>query len=765
MKRQEPWDLDLAAPADEGGDGLADLQEYLRGLRQRWRLVLLVVMLAVGASVVHYAITPPQYSATTRLQIERRTSASVLGDQAPWLENLWNMEYYPTQYKLLGSRGMAERVVRDLRLDEDPRFNRNAGAVGRSASGAEADRAALAAIANRIRGGLSVEPVQGTQLVDLTYRSSDPELAAELANGFAETFIEWGLETRSGRVSKASTFLNEQIETLKDEVTERERQLQVLSRDDQALNFNPDANVTSQRLQNLNEQYMEAKRRRIEKEARYQELEGTPDRTVVDLEASSVVSNLMREQIQLEREYETKLRTYKPDWPPMVELKAQIDEGSQHLESLIAEEASRVRQAARSEYQSALRQEKTLEEEIEELKERMLENSSVAVQYNNLQVEVATRRELLDELLKRQSETEVALRIQGNRESNVRVVDEALVPPAPYHPSLKRSVSMGLAAGLLLGLGGAFLLEFMDRSIKSADEVERLLGLPVLAVVPDLDDDPKGSAGYGYGYGGKSKRGVSRSQGDGRRPRKWLEKRTADGPPDIELVPHHRPRLAVSEAYRALRTALLLSSAEGLRMVAVTSAGAGEGKTVTASNLAVVMAQLGRKVLLIDGDLRKPRLHSVFNVSNRTGLVHLLTGGAEMDGVLQRTAVSNLWVIPSGPIPPNPSELLASSHMTDLLQEAESRFDLILFDTPPALAVTDATLVGALADGVILCLRSGRVLREDARACRDRLQRADVKVLGAVLNAFRRQPGRYSKDHYYYEAYAATLEGSHGDAA
>ena len=194
-------------------------------------------------------------------------------------------------------------------------------------------------------------------------------------------------------------------------------------------------------------------------------------------------------------------------------------------------------------------------------------------------------------------------------------------------------------------------------------------------------------------------------------------------------------------------------------------AGAGEGKTVTASNLAVVMAQLGRKVLLIDGDLRKPRLHSVFNVSNQSGLVHLLTGGADLEGVLQRTAVSNLWVIPSGPIPPNPSELLASSHMTDLLQEAESRFDLILFDTPPALAVTDATLVGALADGVILCLRSGRVQREDARACRDRLQRADVKVLGAVLNAFRRQPGRYSKDHYYYEAYAATLEDSHGDAA
>lgn len=741
---------------DESTMDFNDLREYLLGIRKRWKLVVLVVLVAVLVAVIQYSITPPTYQATTELQIERRNPASVVTTQAPWLENLWNMEYYPTQYKLLQSRGMAERVVRDLRLDEDPRFHRGAGA-DRDGRTADDDRAVLAAIANRVRAGLTVEPVRGTQLVRLTYRSSYPEIAARLANGFAHTYIEWGIETQSGRVGQASNFLGEQIDTLKQEVADRERQIQLLSQQEEALTFNPDSSVTAQRLQSLNEQFMEAKRRRIEKEARYKELEAEPDRTVADLGSVGAVDTVLREQLRLEREYETKLKTYKPDWPAMIELRAEIDKGRQHLDGLMAREADRIRQSAQAEAQAARRQERTLEQEIEDLKRQMLDNSSVAVQYNNLQVEVSTRRELLDELLRRQSETEVALRIQSNRESNVRVVDEALVPAAPYHPSLRRMASMGLAVGLLLGLGGALLLEFLDRTLKNADEVERLLGLPVLGVIPDLTDSRagKGHHGYGYGYGsgGKSKR----PRAEGSASRRWLEKKDG-GPEDIELIPHSRPRLAVSEAYRSLRTALLLSTAEGLGTVVVTSAGAGEGKTVTAANLAVVMAQLGRKVLLIDADLRKPRLHRVFHVSNRTGLVHALTGNAELDDTLQRTAVSDLWVTPAGPTPPNPSELLASSRMSDLLQMAKTRFDLVIFDTPPVLAVTDAILVGAQSDGVVLCLRSGQVLREDARNCHNRLVRVEVKVLGAVLNAFRPQTGRYGRSDHYYEAYVATLE-------
>jgi capsular exopolysaccharide synthesis family protein len=275
--------------------------------------------------------------------------------------------------------------------------------------------------------------------------------------------------------------------------------------------------------------------------------------------------------------------------------------------------------------------------------------------------------------------------------------------------------------------------------------------VPNLAVIPDVSGSKALSGkgyGYGYGYGAvrKSKKpGIIRKVADG----------GGQELDSIEMVPHEHPRLSVSEAYRALRTALLLSSAEELKAVAITSAGSGEGKTATSTNLAIVMAQLGRRILLIDGDLRKPRLHEVFRVSNRAGLVNVLAGGEDPSTSIAPSGISGLHVLPSGPIPPNPSELLASERMAELLKRARSRFDFVLIDTPPVLAVTDATVIGAITDGVILCLRAGKVLREDAKACRDRLALADVKVLGSVLNRYSERTGSRRSYHHYYAAYVA----------
>jgi capsular exopolysaccharide synthesis family protein len=226
----------------------------------------------------------------------------------------------------------------------------------------------------------------------------------------------------------------------------------------------------------------------------------------------------------------------------------------------------------------------------------------------------------------------------------------------------------------------------------------------------------------------------------------------------IELLPHMRPRLAVSEAYRSLRTALLLASARELRAIAITSAVPGEGKTSTAANLAVVLAQLPKRVLLVDGDLRKPRIHEVFGGSNRAGLVNFLTQGAAMDQLVFQSKVPNLWLAPSGPLPPNPSELLASARMREFVEWARSSFDIVIFDSAPTLAVTDAILLGKLTDGVVLCLRAGYVQRRDAKACRDRLQQAEVRLLGAVLNCHRGLDGSYrsrSSRGYTEEAYGA----------
>jgi capsular exopolysaccharide synthesis family protein len=368
--------------------------------------------------------------------------------------------------------------------------------------------------------------------------------------------------------------------------------------------------------------------------------------------------------------------------------------------------------------------------------------------------------------MRKQSETDVAVRLQDTRQSNVRVIDKALIPGGPFRPSLRQDLSYGLLLGLLAGIAIAVLIEFTDRTIKSPEEVERRLGLPPLAVIHDVAEIGKayGYAGYGYGYAygePPADEKPVRSRPTRTVPEKRLARQkkkdaaatAAALPSQIEMVPHERPRTLISEAYRSLRTALLLSSARELKTVAVTSAVAGEGKTATAVNLAIVLAQLGRQVLIVDCDLRKPRLHQVLRISNRFGLVNHLTTTGEPEPIFP-TEVPNLWATPSGPIPPNPSELLASDRMRDWLRAMRARFDFVVLDTPPALAVTDATIVGRLVDGVVLTLRSGKVTREEARICRDRLLKTGIKILGAVLNRYRSLPA-VGKRYKYYESYGA----------
>ncbi len=732
----------LAEPEEE-----FHLSQWIAVVRRRYRLVVAVCSVVVGASLVKYAMTPKEYRATTTLQIERRVAGIAT------MENLfrvdpWDMEFYPTQYRLLQSRGLAERVVKNLRLAEDPVFNPARASLGgaRQAVTAAEDEAMLGALAGKLLGGLEVNPIRNTRLVEVSYRAPTAELAARVANGVAEAFIDWGIETRYATVGKASSFLASQIETLKGEIQDKEAQLQAYSRRTDIVALDPGSNVTMQRLEALNRDYVQAVSERISKEARYKELTSSPKETVADSVSGGLVSQLRQELLKLERDYATKLNTYKPEWPAMQELRGQIERARQHLTTVIDETVGASQESARAEYQTALRREQALAAELARMKAEAMQLNSAAVEYNNLKVEVSTRRALLDDLLRKQSETEVASRLQGTRDSNVVIVDRALVPGGPYRPSLRRSLTLGLLLGLGLGLGTVFLVEYLDRTLKGPEDVDRVLGLPVLAVVPDVATGKKGYGyGYGYGYGSsprsRRRQGASTDSGRGESM-------------SVELIPHTQPRLSVSEAYRSLRTALLLSTPGELRSVVVTSAVAGEGKTATATNLAVVLSQLGRDVLLVDGDLRKARLHEVFRVSNRLGLVHVLIGTADPADVFMPTKIPNLFVTPAGPHPPNPSELLASDAMRAFLAAARSRFAYVVLDSPPVLPVTDSTILGSQADGVVLCVGAGLVERDDAVAGRDKLRLSEVRILGACLNRFRVPSGRYGRGYRHYEGYA-----------
>ncbi|HUO86555.1 MAG TPA: Wzz/FepE/Etk N-terminal domain-containing protein, partial [Thermoanaerobaculia bacterium] len=473
-----------------GGDDFLEIaREYALGLKRRWKLVVAVAVLGVVAGAVHYFVTPPSYSAEAVVQIQRANANTMISQQFPWLDQYFNMEFYPTQYRLLESRGLAEQVVRDLGLVEGLDDDLGSGE----------DRAALGDLANQLRAGLGVEPIRETQLVRISYRSDDAEEAARIANGFARAFIAFSIRTRSETMTETSDVLAEQIQRFKDEVVDLEERLNTFNERDQVLSFTPEGSVSLRRIEQLNGELMTSMRERIDKDARYQELTSMPAEAVADRSAGTVVTQVRAQQSALEREYQTKLQTFKENFPDMQDLAAEIERGRQHLAGVVADEARRVRQAAYAEYQAALREEQALTQEIRRIKGQMAEENPQAVEFSSLQVELRSRRQLLDDLLRRQSETVFATRLQTDQSSNVRVIDEALVPPRPTYPSLRSDLSGGLAGGLILGIGLGLLLQFLDRTLKSADELERALRLPVLAVMPDLSLGSRGS-GYGYAY-------------------------------------------------------------------------------------------------------------------------------------------------------------------------------------------------------------------------------------------------------------------------
>ncbi len=740
-----------------------DWHHYAGVIRQRWRLIGVICLLTLIAAGVLFLITPESYRATTTLQIEQRSGMAATADPNPWLEAWIGMKYYPTQYRLLESRGLAERVVLDLGLMDDSRFNANPRQLLGS-SGADADRSAaadeavLARLANRVTGGLSIQPIKDTELVELSFVASNAEMASRVANGIADAFIDWGIETRSASVGRASDFLTKQIDTLKAEINEKEQQLQSYGRSTDILNLDPKSNTTLQQLDRLNEDYVAALGDRLEKEARRNEIRQSPADSLANRASDGLISELQREQLRLESDYETRLRTYKPEWPDMVDLKARIDEGRTHLDGLIAEQAREVLDVADAQYQTARRREQKLADEIARVKSRVMDRNASAVEFRNLEMEIQNRRQLLDEMLRRLSEAGVRARLQTERETNVRVIDRALTPRSPFRPSLARNLIAGLLGGLALGVGLVLALQLMDRTVKAPSEIQQRLGLPVLSAVPDLDHQPSASR-YGY-YQPRQRSEVG---ADGKRVARLAP---AEAPTQVELLPEKSPSSAVSEAYRALRTALLLSSAEELNVISVTSPESGDGKTATAVNLAVVMAQLGRRTLLVDGDLRRPRLHKIFERENSTGLVHALAGGADPTSLYLTTGLENLSLCPSGPHPPNPSELLASERMAEFLTRAAREFDTVVVDTPPALVVTDAVVIGSLCDGMVLCVRANKTRREDAEDCVERLRQGDIRLLGAVLNRYRPMAGdAYSRRYYSYEAYNETPSAAGGSAA
>jgi capsular exopolysaccharide synthesis family protein len=661
----------------------------------RW-LILGCVGVALAGAIIITLLTQPLYRASAVLEMNPPQVEILRETKGPAVAQ--DNQFLATQYGLLKSRTLAERVAQQLNLASNPEF-----------VDSDADRATRQKIAAGIlASNFAVEPVPASRLVRISYSSPSPELAARIANSFADSFINTNLERRYEATSYARTFLENQISKVKKELEKSERQLVAYAQQQgiittarEGTDSKSDASsLTGESLIALNQALAMAQTDRINAEQAYRKSLGVGQTHDVAVNTSGMRSSLA----SLRSEYESKLESFKPDYPDMVRLRSRIDA----LEKQIASEtgtftASRVN-TARERFMATAAAERALQAEVNRLKGDVINLRGRSIQYNILQREVDTNRSLYDALLQRYKEIGVAGGIGSNP---VSVVDRAQVPGGPYKPNLPLNLAVGLALGLFAGVGGALGIEFVNDTIKTPEDVRDKLHLASLGVIP----------------------------------RKQGQQSLAE-----ELQDHTSP---VSEAYFSLRTSLQYSTDSGApKTLLITSTRAAEGKSSTTLALAQNFARLGGRILLIDGDLRKPAFTT--GSEPREGLSKLLTNQDPLHAHVLKTQFENLWLVPCGPLPPNPAELLASPRLKALINEAATHFDMVIVDGPPVLGLADAPLLGAVCRGTLLVIETGKTRTPAAQDAVNRLNGAGSRIIGAVLTKYRARLGGYG---YNYEPY------------
>lgn len=713
-----------------------NLREYWDIL---WRRRLLIGTFALGLLVLVGVWTftaRPTFTAKGTLLIEKEPN--ILTFEEIFQIESFRDDYYQTQYKLLQSRALAAETASRLKLYENKEFVGNS----RKSAGAGTDDPVLKQkIMNAFLERLKIRPIRMTRLVEVSFQARSPKLAADAVNTLFNAFIDMNINAKFQATEQATEFLNQQIDGLRTEIARKERELQAYGVEKNIVALSDTETTIVDKLGELNKALTEAQIDRVRKEANYNELRNASADYIPEAINNPLIQRLREDYVRMSREYSKKSETYRPEHPELVRLKAELDSAR----GLLANETDNLIKAAYSEYQGALKKEQSLQSVFDSQKKEANQLNSNAILYSSLKMELDNKKNLIETLLKRESETGVSARLRGLRTSNVRIVDRADEPLRPSSPKKRKNMILAMLFGLFGGVGLALLLDHLDNSIKGAKDVEKYAQLPTLGIVPAFSADGERA---GYGYGRKSRKRESPAGGED----KEAKAEAVDlHPTSIEMIAHLAPKSNFSESYRSIRTSLLLSSAaSSLRTIIVTSALPSEGKTVTVVNLAVTLAQTGKRVLVIDADLRKPRQHRIFRIRNQAGLTNYLTAGLELKELVKATEVPNLYLIVSGPVPPNPAELLGSEKMAKLLETLKGNFAYILIDTPPVLVVTDALVLGPAVDGFVLVVWGDKTAREALKQARDTLDLTKIKTLGVIVNNLDIQKhGAYDRSYYY----------------
>jgi capsular exopolysaccharide synthesis family protein len=711
------WPVPRADPGAGDFDTYSHLRAYWHILFKRRWTVLTVAVLVTTLGIIRTYRTQPVYRATARVEVEAETpEIRSFNDLYRSGTGFSDDVFLQTQVDVLKSENLAWMTVQQLGWGEQQGF----GSPKESNGGSPVD--SQAALKNRLiqafRGCLSVELMKDSRIVEVGYESSDPRFAARAANALVNNYAEYSFHLKYDATRQASQWMGQQLDELKAKVEKSQQAMVDYERQNAIVNIGEKQTVVEQRLATLSQDLTNAQTDRMQKESLYQ-LASTNESQADLVTQSPILQRLREKYTDLKGQYLDASEQYGPNFPKVVRLHDQLDE----TESAISAERKRAVAQLRGDYQTALARENLLSGAVAQEKVEVGKLSELLIQYNILKRDFDTNQQLYDSLLARLKDATMSA---GLRATNIHIIDPALIPTGPVRPNKPRDIATGVLIGLVLGITLAFVRESLDNSIKSAEDLEQIIPAPALAVIMKV-----GSSWLGL-------------RGDKRQP--------ADGA--LEMAVLKRPTSSLAESYRILRTSVLLStSPRPPQAILVTSAQPGEGKTCTASNLALGLAQRGVPVLIIDADMRRPGVTQALGVNcNGKGLSTVLTGTYKLDEALyQLEAEPNLWVLPAGPRPANPADLLAAPGMARLLQEACHRFSHVVLDSPPLLLVTDATLLSTIVDGVVLVVESGVTSSGAVVRAQKILENVGGRILGTVLNKL-----DLSHDGYYGTYYRSS---------
>jgi len=712
-----------SAIIDAPDDQISILQ-FWRVLQKRRWLVLYTLAAVVLTVAIVSLLLPKRYDASGRILLDLEGPSDLGLEQTVLPIGIDLNTKLETQIRIVQSDTIANNVMKQLALQRNYMFAGNLT----DHSTRDYDDLSLqtrAKLNKAFHKALNVQLIPKTQIVEVHFRSKDPRLAAEVANTVANTYIEHNFQTKYKATLQTSDWLTKQLDDLKKHAESSQETLTTYQKKTGILGTDETHNIILDKLEELNKELSAAEGDRIVKEAKYRIAMTQNPELIANIVPESVLGSLYKERAEIQSQYAQLTAKYGSAYPRVIQLQSELNE----LDPSIKREIVKVGDAVRAEYQAAAKSEEMLQASFDKQKGEAYKLNEDAIQYAILRRDVESSRDLYEGLMKKLKEAGI---MAGLKSSNINIVDQASIPVEPVEPNIPLNVALALMGGLLGGVALAFIVENVDNSIRTPQDIETYCGLPSLGVIPSV------------AINGKNEQKLIARTGE-----RHL----------ILPVTMEQRNSGSAEAFRALRTSLLLSSPGAPpQVILVTSAMMQEGKSFTALNLAVVLAQTGQKVLLVDSDMRRPAIHKYLGLPMNNGLSACLAGTEEPAAVtIAVEEISGLHVIPAGHMPPYPSEMLASDAMPELVQNWRKEYRYIVIDTPPVLAVTDAVVCARIADVVVLIARSEKTGRQSLVRTRDVLRKVRANIAGVVVNdlsfnsvEYRQYYGHYGSEYSYY---------------